>query len=337
MFWKNKLKGRIFISYRRSDAQGVAGRLSDTLEDYFGDDRVFRDIEDISGGADFGEVIAKNLDSADAMIVLMGNDWLQATTEDGIKRLEAPNDWVSQEISAAIEKGIPVFPVLIEDTPMPREDELPDRLKPLLRFNALNVSDIRWEYDVQRLAKIISLDLPSANELKLEVVRFLISIGLTISLCFSAAMLAINYLKLRCEQDGLCNFFTLKDGQVTSLEFDAIIKEFVSDPNSDISNPPEIDVLYTNPNLLELWQAGVPYVFIIGSSLALFSVLGLIAKDKQRYIYASIGVGAFGSLLFFSIQIFQESFEEPVIGFFGAVLIVCLMFVLMNMSGFKAK
>jgi len=318
MFWKKKHNGRIFISYRRSDAQGVAGRLSDTLENYFGDKRVFRDIEDISGGADFGKVIAKNLESADAMIVLMGENWLQAASEEGKRRLEAPDDWVSQEISAAIEKGIPVFPVLIEDTPMPREEVLPERIKALVRFNALNVSDARWEFDVQRLAKIISLDLPSANELKLEVVRFLVSIALGISLSFSAIMLTLNSLRHIC--------------------FDPVTDKPLADNSLCSYSDLWKDLIpIKEPKLLALWEAGVPYVFIIASSLALFSVVNLVAKERKRYIYGSIAVGAFGTFFFFSMQIFQGWNEEPVIAFMGAVLIICSMFILMNVSGFKSK
>ncbi len=66
--------GKIFISYRRSDAQGVAGRLNDSLGAYFGHDRMFRDIGDLAGGADFGDVIHGNLGTADALIVLIGTD-----------------------------------------------------------------------------------------------------------------------------------------------------------------------------------------------------------------------------------------------------------------------
>ena len=70
MLQNKKTDGRIFISYRRSDANGYAGRLEDSLEEYFGNNRVFRDIEDIKGGAAFGEVIEKNIRTADAVIVL---------------------------------------------------------------------------------------------------------------------------------------------------------------------------------------------------------------------------------------------------------------------------
>ena len=79
MPFSNIEDGRIFISYRRSDAKGYAGRLADSLEKYFGNKRVFRDIEDIKGGAAFGEVIEENLKSADAVVVLIGPTWLSVT------------------------------------------------------------------------------------------------------------------------------------------------------------------------------------------------------------------------------------------------------------------
>ena len=140
------------------------GCPDDTLEAYFGTNRVFRDIEDITGGAEFGQVIKKNLHSADAVIVLMGTDWLSTTNEDGVRRLDAPDDWVVQEIAVAIKQGIPLFPVLIEGTPMPRFNELPEKLTPLLKYNAITISDRNWHSDVLGLGKIISFDIPSANE-----------------------------------------------------------------------------------------------------------------------------------------------------------------------------
>jgi len=72
MFWKKKYQRKIFISYRRADTQGFAGRLSDSLEAYFGENRVFRDIEDIKGGSEFAKDIEAHLATADAVILLMG-------------------------------------------------------------------------------------------------------------------------------------------------------------------------------------------------------------------------------------------------------------------------
>lgn len=167
--------GKIFISYRRSDAQGVAGRLNDSLGAYFGHDRVFRDIEDIAGGADFGDIIHGNLGSADALVVLIGPEWASTTDGDGQRRLMDPDDWVAAEIGAALDSGTPVFPVLIEDTPMPRPEDLPPRLQPLLRRNAVTITDLRWHHDVTRLAKIVALDIPgSVAERRLDLVRWLV-------------------------------------------------------------------------------------------------------------------------------------------------------------------
>ncbi len=197
MLSKRKQTGKLFISYRRADARGVAGRLSDTLGAYFGDDRVFRDIENIAGGADFGNVIEQNLQAADAVIVLIGPEWLSIKNDKGQRRLEDPQDWVALEIAAAIEMKKPIFPVLVDGASMPRVEELPDKLKPLIRYNALAVSDDRWKSDVLRLGKIISLEIPSANERKLDMVRLGISFALFGSLSLTAAIASWNFLQGR--------------------------------------------------------------------------------------------------------------------------------------------
>jgi len=116
LFLGQPSKQRIFISYRRDDAQWAAGRLADALSAYFGDQRVFRDIDGIAGGADFGDVIQENLGTADAVIVLIGPDWLDAADSQGRQRLQNPTDWVVREVATALEKGVPIYPVLVAVT-----------------------------------------------------------------------------------------------------------------------------------------------------------------------------------------------------------------------------
>jgi hypothetical protein len=185
---KRKQTGKLFISYRRGDARGIAGRLSDTLGAYFGDQRVFRDIESIEGGADFGNVIEESLQTADAVIVLIGPDWLTLQDDNGQRRIDDPQDWVAQEIAAAMQLKKPVFPVLVENASMPRGEELPDKLKPLTRYNAISISDDRWKTDVERLAKIISFEIPSASERKLYYVNLGVSFALFASLTLIAGI-----------------------------------------------------------------------------------------------------------------------------------------------------
>lgn len=311
MFWKKK-EGRIFISYRRTDAKGVAGRLSDTLEIYFGNNRVFRDIEDITGGAEFGQVIEKNLQSADAVIVLIGPDWLSTTNEDGLRRLDAADDWVTQEIAVAIKQHIPLFPVLIEGTPMPRHNELPEKLTPLLKYNAITISDRNWHADVLGLGKIISFNIPSSNERILYRAKLSISVILCASLTFSAGVVALNELGRICmtaTDATLCAFWQFWRGKSATGE--------------DL--------------LIRLPQSGIPFIAVAVSVLILFRIVGLVSQERQRYIYYSAAAGTLGALFFFCIQIFIGNSEEPIVTFFGSVLVVTLMFAFMNMSGFKTK
>ena len=194
LFLGQPSKQRIFISYRRDDAQWAAGRLADALSAYFGDQRVFRDIDGIAGGADFGDVIQENLGTADAVIVLIGPDWLDAADSQGRQRLQNPTDWVVREVATALEKGVPVYPVLVDGAAMPRSDELPEALKPLVRFNALSISDDRWQADVSRLARIVALDIPSETGRHLQRINLLISTALLLALVFTVSVVVSNLL-----------------------------------------------------------------------------------------------------------------------------------------------
>jgi hypothetical protein len=183
MLSMSKASGRIFINYRREDTLGFAGRLCDSLSEYFGDGRVFRDVDGIPAGADFEEVLNNTSQKANAMVVLIGRQWASMTDAQGKLRLHDPADWVAHEIAAALDKNIPIYPVLVENAVMPRREELPESLQPLVRHNAISLSDQRWTSDVTRLAKIIAIDIPgSAAERILRWVRIAISLALFLSI-----------------------------------------------------------------------------------------------------------------------------------------------------------
>jgi len=170
--WKKSYSEKIFINYRRDDAGGFAGRLSDTLANYFGRDRVFRDVTDIDYGHDFEQVIDQKLSESGAVVVLIGNKWSSVTDKEGKRRLDDPADYVSREISAALQSAVPVVPVLIGDANMPRMDELPEKLGELTRRNAITITDERWDFDVTRLAKVLAIDVPgSVAQRKLDALK----------------------------------------------------------------------------------------------------------------------------------------------------------------------
>jgi TIR domain/Sel1 repeat len=154
---------RIFISYRREDSGGWAGRLYDRFSQHFGRDNVFMDIDTIEPGLDFAEVIEQAVSSCDALVALIGRQWLTITDDAGRRRLDNPEDFVRLEIAAALTRKIRVIPVLVQDAPMPRPADLPDDLKRLSRRNALEISDIRFHSDVNRLITVLDSVLSGAT------------------------------------------------------------------------------------------------------------------------------------------------------------------------------
>ncbi len=143
--------GGIFLCYRRDDTRGSAGRLYGDLREKLDPHPIFRDLDAIEAGADFAVEIAKTVEHCDALIALIGTGWLGATDARGRRRLEDPSDLVRTEIAAALAAGTTVIPVLVEDATMPAGEDLPQPLRPLAARNALPISDLRWDYDVQRL------------------------------------------------------------------------------------------------------------------------------------------------------------------------------------------
>jgi TIR domain-containing protein len=86
--------GGIFISYRRDDSGPYAGRLRDTLTHHFGAEQVFRDIDSVDPGERFPRLIEQEVGSCDALLALIGPEWLAITDAAGRRRLDDPDDFV---------------------------------------------------------------------------------------------------------------------------------------------------------------------------------------------------------------------------------------------------
>ena len=145
----------IFISYRRVDSAMAAGRLYDHLSAHFGENSLFMDIDTIEPGEDFVEVLANAVGSCQALIAIIGPDWLSITDEIGRRRLDDPNDFVRLEIAVALERNIRVIPVLVDGASMPLAADLPNELAKLARRNALFISNERFRYDAARLIETL--------------------------------------------------------------------------------------------------------------------------------------------------------------------------------------
>src|SRR4051812_43633952 len=123
----------IFVNYRRDDSKGTAGRLRDRLALAFGRKNIFMDVDDTPPGIDFVSHLNSQVAACEIFIAVIGPNWLDAKTEDGDRRLHAPQDFVAVEIEAALARDIRVIPVLLDGTCMAKARDLPDALKPLVR------------------------------------------------------------------------------------------------------------------------------------------------------------------------------------------------------------
>jgi hypothetical protein len=147
--------GSIFISYRRDDSEGQAGRLYDDLVAVFGSDSVFMDVAAIQPGRDFRTAIDQSLSSCGVFLSLIGKTWLTAADTSGRRRLDDPADFVRIETAAVLRRDIPVIPVLVQGATAPKPDQLPDDLKNLAYRNAMELTHPRWESDVQLLIQAV--------------------------------------------------------------------------------------------------------------------------------------------------------------------------------------
>ncbi len=156
----------IFISYRRDDSAGFAGRLYDRLAERFGADRVFMDIDTIAPGHEFATDIERALTDCDACVVLIGRDWLTIADADGRRRLDDPTDFVRLEVATAIRRGITVFPVLLNRTTPPSSATLPEEIQPLAGRQAIELTNERWNYDVARLVLALEKEVGPKKPLR---------------------------------------------------------------------------------------------------------------------------------------------------------------------------
>lgn len=157
--------GTIFISYRREESAGRAGRIYDRLRERFGKDRVFMDVSAIEPGVDFVETIDRAVGSCTALLVVIGRRWLECAGSAGRRRLDDPRDFIRLEVATALRRNIRVIPVLVQDAVMPDEDALPEELKALARRNAIEINDTHWDTDLAQLVGSLERVLsPGTNE-----------------------------------------------------------------------------------------------------------------------------------------------------------------------------
>ena len=123
------MQGKIFVSYRRDDERAMAARIRDRLAQVFGEGNVFMDVDHLSPGQRFDVELHRALRETSVFIAIIGSRWLNILQA---RRASREPDFVRAEIASAINYRIPVIPLLLEGTPLPRPQDLPDDIRGLM-------------------------------------------------------------------------------------------------------------------------------------------------------------------------------------------------------------
>lgn len=145
----------IFISYRRDDTEGEAGRLFDDLTRAFGPENVFMDVAGIRPGVDFRTAIEDNVAHCGVLLAIVGPTWVTIANATGERRLDDPNDFVALEIASALKREVPVIPVLVHNAQMPSPGQLPASLESFSYRNSVELTHARWNSDVKLLIEAL--------------------------------------------------------------------------------------------------------------------------------------------------------------------------------------
>ncbi len=148
---KRTPKPFVFVSYRRSDAAGTAGRLGDWLERNYPPSHVFRDIN-IEPGKPWKQAIKSALEECNILLAVIGRSW---ANDRNLQRLTRQDDFVRFEIVTALNRGIKVLPVLVDETPVPDAAKLPAELRPVVVLQFAELRNLHFASDFVVLVKAI--------------------------------------------------------------------------------------------------------------------------------------------------------------------------------------
>lgn len=152
---------QVFLSYRTDDQPFAAAFLDHELAREFGDDAVFFASRSISLGAEWEKAMFDAVSASDAMLVIIGPRWLTATDEDGLRRLDQPDDFVRREVESGLRLGKQVIPVYLERRHRMAPGTLPDSMKALADRQGTVVEFRSSKPDMARLVTQLRRQIPA--------------------------------------------------------------------------------------------------------------------------------------------------------------------------------
>jgi len=158
----DRIQPKIFICYRRSDSSGESSHLAHRLGAEFGRSKIFFDINAIESGVNYEQALAKAREAARVMLVIIGDQWVSATTPSGQRRIDERDDPVRLEVRTGLERGI-LLPVLVKRAKMPSHYELPTDVSGLASIQALPINHETFDRDFTDLVHVLNDHLPEGE------------------------------------------------------------------------------------------------------------------------------------------------------------------------------
>lgn len=192
---------QIFISYRRNDTDGHAGRFWDKLQQYTREGALFYDKGRIDSGEDFPQAISRAVLQARAVLVLIGPDWASPENLERLHEKDGKVDFVHRETALALTRhaagadvATEVIPVLLGDgTTMPDAALLPADLAGLCKLNAHTFAgnDADWQNQftelLERLKTISGVEVVERRRLPYRGYGIMVPVALVVALGLVAA------------------------------------------------------------------------------------------------------------------------------------------------------
>ncbi|NDJ61473.1 MAG: protein kinase [Chloroflexi bacterium] len=193
---------RVVISYRRDDTGAITSQIFDQLASVLGASNVVRDADRIADRTVTRLVIASDIvESYDAMVVVIGPQWAAGGA------LNNPKFHVRMEIEAALRRpDMVIIPLLVDGATLPRPEDLPASLQPLLAHNAFQLnSHAAVAPQVARLINQIKRTLNVRRVLwRRPVVLAVIGVLIALLIFSGALMMSGSQLPLAANAPGIC-------------------------------------------------------------------------------------------------------------------------------------
>lgn len=147
---------RVFINYRRGDADATALHLYERLAARYDADNVFLDIRSLQAGTQWLSEIMMHGSEAGAFIALIGPDWVTRLKARQAPPPDEPDDIAALELELALRRWPgKVIPVLVGGATMPPASALPRPIRALADCHAVELRHASFDADTNGLIAAI--------------------------------------------------------------------------------------------------------------------------------------------------------------------------------------